>query len=390
MRYVLYSDSFQTELRQNPNYSELFQMVIPSSAAESAAKSYYPPQIQELVESATLRQRSAVHAEIVEFTKRKKEEFRIWRDQVRSQAQVIANLVSAPNNLQKQSASETAGFPITTFKATTVLENNVDMFPKTPVSVFSPHGPSPFAAASCLVRSRSDEPTPPQRAKIVPPPPSVSVPLSSSLKSPSSSNYPKPVKRVMFQDPVDVEPQSEIEDEFISSAEPAIVVDGTSLSYRIIIVDELFDFDETIPTPEPAFSQKPHSSTPSVAVDQRTMAAPVTRFRRRSVEKYQLPEEEDVIDEQTTSRPTSNRVQNRGTAIPHAWSVSSSKPIAITPPARSFLDGLGIGDDEDVEMPTMKGYIERSSLKNARSLKSNYMETRLWDIPGDYYRSVPS
>jgi len=113
-----------------------------------------------------------------------------------------------------------------------------------------------------------------------------------------------------------------------------------------------------------------------------------TPFRRRSIEKYDLPggDGEDPFDDHSIiKRP--NGV-NESEELPPS---SFSKPIAITPPSRSFLsEGLGV--DEDDDEGGMKGLIERISLKKTRSLSKGHLEDQrmLWDIPGDYYRSVPS
>jgi hypothetical protein len=48
--------------------------------------------------------------------------------------------------------------------------------------------------------------------------------------------------------------------------------------------------------------------------------------------------------------------------------------------------------EEDEDEGGMQAHIERMSLKNTRSAsQGNFEDPRmLWDIPGDYYRSVPS
>jgi len=102
------------------------------------------------------------------------------------------------------------------------------------------------------------------------------------------------------------------------------------------------------------------------------------------VEKYYLPggDDEDPFEEIP--------VTPNGVPI-ITDELSSSKPIAITPPSRSFLsEGLG-ADDED-EVGGMKELIERISLKYTQSgNKSSFADqTLLWDITGDFYRSVRS
>ena len=104
----------------------------------------------------------------------------------------------------------------------------------------------------------------------------------------------------------------------------------------------------------------------------------------RTVEKYDLPggNDEDPFEEIPVSPNGVPIITDE---------LSASKPIAITPPSRSFLsEGLG-ADDED-EVGGMKELIERISLKNTRSGKKSSFadQTLLWDIPGDFYRSVRS
>jgi hypothetical protein len=158
------------------------------------------------------------------------------------------------------------------------------------------------------------------------------------------------------------------------------------------MIDELFDFDETIPSialESDTTSSSSVSPSPTQPVRSPLFAPPLSPFRRRSVEKYDLPgdeeeEEDDDYFEEIPSKPN-------GVAPIITDNLSSSKPIAITPPSRSFLsEGLGVDDDEDEG--GMKGLIERISLKNTQSgRKSSFADqTLLWDIPGDYYRSVPT
>ena len=184
--------------------------------------------------------------------------------------------------------------------------------------------------------------------------------------------------------------------------------------------DELFDFDETIPGPldyTPPISSIPFPSTgnslpSSEPLKSPLFAPPLSPFRRRSVEKYHLPGEDDAdpFDEvpisshtkthtngfSRTSPPTSDSTDYANKPDTEQEELLSSslgtKAIAITPPSKSFLnEGLGIDTDEEDE-DGIRGLVERISLKNTKSGSlGNYNDARmLWDIPGDYYRSVPS
>jgi hypothetical protein len=165
------------------------------------------------------------------------------------------------------------------------------------------------------------------------------------------------------------------------------------ITLHITNKDELFDFDETIPN---ISIENPNSiPTSSIPAQIRSplFAPPLSPFRPRSIEKYLLPssptEEENPLDNPALE----NGGTKTGRESPFSSSVLSesySKPIAITPPSRSFLkEGLGLEDDCDEG--GMKGLIERISLKNTRSGRGRFGEQRmLWDIPGDHYRSVPS
>ena len=158
----------------------------------------------------------------------------------------------------------------------------------------------------------------------------------------------------------------------------------------------MFDFDETIPgislesdtTGSPTASQ---ASSPTQPTRSPLFAPPLSPFRRRSVEKYNLPgDDDDPFDDRPNFPRKANGVQIKDPEEDLSV-LSSSKPIAITPPSRSFLaEGLGVDEDEDEG--GMKGLIERISLKNTHSgPKSSFADQRmLWDIPGDYYRSIPS
>lgn len=144
-------------------------------------------------------------------------------------------------------------------------------------------------------------------------------------------------------------------------------------------IDELFDFDETIP-----HISVESEATPSQCVKSPLFAPPLSPFRPRSMEKYNLPGgDEDPFDD-------SSVVPTETTSTLSSPQLSSSMPIAITPPSRSFL-AAGLGLDEDEDDGTMQGLIRRISLKNTRSGPGSFAEQRmLWDIPGDHYRSLPS
>jgi hypothetical protein len=160
----------------------------------------------------------------------------------------------------------------------------------------------------------------------------------------------------------------------------------------VLIVDELFDFDETIPSiglelDMNGVKELSQASSPGQTARSPLFVPPLSPFRRRSIEKYDLPgDDNDPFDELLNIPSRTNGVQFKDD-LP---SLSSSKPIAITPPPRSLL-AKHLGVDEDEDEGGMKGLIERISLKNTRSgLKSSFSDQRmLWDIPGDYYRSVP-
>lgn len=129
--------------------------------------------------------------------------------------------------------------------------------------------------------------------------------------------------------------------------------------------------------------------SPTEAVRSPLFAPPLSPFRRRSIEKYRLPGDDDDDNDQDHLE----QVSINPNVVPIITDeLSSSKPIAITPPSRSFLsEGMGIDDDDDEG--GMRGLIERISLKNTQSGRNNSKyadQTLLWDIPGDYYRSVPS
>ena len=159
----------------------------------------------------------------------------------------------------------------------------------------------------------------------------------------------------------------------------------------MLIVDELFDFDETIPNIRLELDitgpwESTQAASPTQPVRSPLFAPPLSPFRRRSIEKYDLPgDDNDPYDDSSNIPSIINGIQFKDEKdLPL---LTSSKPIAITPPPRSFL-AKRYGVDEDEDEGGMKGLIERISLKNTRS--SDFADQRmLWDIPGDYYRSVP-
>jgi hypothetical protein len=130
---------------------------------------------------------------------------------------------------------------------------------------------------------------------------------------------------------------------------------------------------------------------PSQPVRSPLFVPPLSPFRRRSVEKYDLPDDEEEYFDEPPDPPDSNDTHQSPEEEDELPALSSSKPIAITPPSRSFL-AAGLGLDESEDDGGMKGLIERISLKNTRSgTKNSFADQKaLWDIPGDYYRSVTS
>jgi hypothetical protein len=166
-----------------------------------------------------------------------------------------------------------------------------------------------------------------------------------------------------------------------------------SYSFPTNPIDVLFDFDETIPgiSLESDTTTSSQGSSPAPPVRSPLFAPPLSPFRRRSVEKYDLPEEDDDDEDPFDNIPTKHSNGVRFKEPEDLFPSSYSKPIAITPPSRSFLsERMHIEEDEDEG--GMQGHIQRMSLKNTRSAsQGNFEDPRmLWDIPGDYYRSVPS
>ena len=165
---------------------------------------------------------------------------------------------------------------------------------------------------------------------------------------------------------------------------------------RLLIADEMFDFDETIPSVavESDSTGSRSSSSPDSPVQpvrSPLFAPPLSPFRRRSMEKYHLPDDDDPFDDPSLYQKSNAVQKEEKTPEDELPALASSRPIAITPPSRSFLaEGLGVDEDEDEG--GIKGLIERISLKNTRSgPRASFADQKmLWDIPGDYYRSVTS
>jgi len=176
---------------------------------DDAAAPNYPPQIQEALESAVEQQRNAIQQQINDFTATKKQEFIAWRETARIQAKELAAVAASTVKAPSSSLTPSAAVPINSPVQPKPPPQNSVLFQKSPVPQYSHPGASPLAAAS-LTQSFPNRPlippSPPTKEKTPP------IPLSSSLKSPGSANYSKPVKRVMFQDPPD-EAQSDAEDE---------------------------------------------------------------------------------------------------------------------------------------------------------------------------------
>jgi hypothetical protein len=213
-------------------------MVVPALAVHDDPSSGLPPDIQHTLESAVQKQQAITQTQISEFTSEKKQEFKHWRDRARKQARIIAKLAetAAPPGSSSSFSKDSSATPLAILPTSKSLtKQTTDLFRKSPVIQHVPPGASPLAAAS-LTRSqsaRASTPSPPP-TKITPP----RVPLSSSLKSPSSTNYSKPVKRVMFQDPPDIEVHSDLDGELPPAGadiptsvdtEPVISVDGILL-----------------------------------------------------------------------------------------------------------------------------------------------------------------
>lgn len=196
----------------------------------------FPPEIQLTLESAVQRQRHVTRAQITDFTAEKKQEFKSWKDEARKQAKIIATVVETVS--RPSTSPSPASKPVLSASSTPSQSTSKtsDLFQKSPVTQHTHPEPSPLAAAN-LTPSQSERPSspsPPPSSSIVTPPPII---LSSSLKCPGSSNYLKPVKRVMFQGLPDEEVHSDAETEIQvdtayiptdSNTEAIISVDGNS------------------------------------------------------------------------------------------------------------------------------------------------------------------
>ena len=180
-------------------------MVVPQSTLYESVKNL-PPAIQLTLDSAEKRQRNHTEVKIINYTNKKKQEFTSWRERARRDASLIAQIcrtpVCAPRTSKPLSMS-TPTLPMNT-------GNGTDLFPKSPVTTYVRPSPGASLAAANLTRSLSEQPSfpSPPVSKFTP-----LVPLSSSLKSASSSNLPRPVKRVMFQDPPDEEVHLDADDD---------------------------------------------------------------------------------------------------------------------------------------------------------------------------------
>ena len=216
----------------------MFGVVLPKTDdADEDVNTSVPPQIQDTFEAAVDQKRDTIQALINDFTATKKQEFKSWREEARKQAKLLASVASSPvKKLPSHSLSPTPAVRISSPSQPKPSPQNSELFQKSPVSQYSHPGASPLAAAS-LTHSFQERPvippSPPAKQKTPP------IPLSSSLKSPVSSNYSKPVKRVMFQDPPD-EAQTDVDEDLfeeeseepdipsLSNSDATISVDGMS------------------------------------------------------------------------------------------------------------------------------------------------------------------
>jgi hypothetical protein len=223
-------DCVQGELQAQPTYSDVFHMVIPSGDdADTGLLPNIPPEIQLTLDSAIQQRWNMTQSLIMEFATEKRQEFKSWRERARRQASTIARISESISSASIP-ISPSSKAALTIIAPSKNEAQNIELFQKSPVTQYSHPGASPLAAAS-LTRSQSERPSsPPLPSKITTPP----IPLSSSLKSPGSSNYSRPVKRVMFQDPPDEEVHSDIDEVHVDDAnisaplsvEPTISVDG--------------------------------------------------------------------------------------------------------------------------------------------------------------------
>lgn len=210
-------------------------MVIPAvNVQDEDGIKDFPPEIQSTLESAVQRQWHVTKTQITDFTTKKKQEFKSWKDQARKHAKIMAKVaetMSKPSTLPSPVSKSALSVPSTPSGSTTETSA---LFQKSPVTQHIHPEPSPLAAAS-LSRSQSERPSSPSppSSKVTTPP----IPVSSSLKFPGSSNNLKPVKRVMFQDPPDEEVHSDAETQIQadaidipakSNSEATISVDGNS------------------------------------------------------------------------------------------------------------------------------------------------------------------
>src|SRR5579871_3415845 len=146
-------------------YSQLFQIVPPTATNASEGRTPdYPSQVQDILESAISRRRTAVQAEILEFTKKKKEEFRIWREQAQSEAKLIATMATLTPDDASEATNTEAAISITRQNPKTVSSNS-DLFQKSPISQHAHPNASPLAAASLpqTIVERPATPSPPPK-----------------------------------------------------------------------------------------------------------------------------------------------------------------------------------------------------------------------------------
>jgi hypothetical protein len=161
-----------------------------------------------------------------------------------------------------------------------------------------------------------------------------------------------------------------------------------------LIIDELFDFDETIPTLEEPESHSIPLPSIEQPIQSPRFAPPLSPFRRRSVEKYDL-HDLPTNDSSHLSHANGVNIVRKSEREDQYPELGSSKPIAITPPPRSYIGvtpprhshiAHGLGIDDESEEEGMKEFIGKLHGKGSES----YEESLLWDIPGDYYRSLSS
>ena len=205
-------------------------VVPPINVPDDTPTTKFPPEIQLTLDCAVQRQRHAMQTQITNFTTEKKQEFKSWREQAKKQARILARVAETltTSSTSKSAASE-AVLTTPSSPSPPTLQSSSDLFPKLSVTHHSLSGPSPLASASVTEGQPQPSPSPST-------PPSKVTTLSPSLKFPGSSNYSKPVKRVMFQDLLDEEiahsaGDTEVQDGEInvtpaSDPSPIISVDG--------------------------------------------------------------------------------------------------------------------------------------------------------------------